>query len=263
RMGDVNGDWEPEPGGKRGKDLGRDLITLAFPDTLVELAGTPARLPLTVTEFDSIGAVSLRITFADSVLQYAEVISHVPGVTFLTNLVGDEIRIEWYDMTGGANPIIIGTDTLLAVEFDLVGNPGETSPLHFQATCAIGDPQGDPLENVVYIDGSCMLGGGSGEVTDPREEITRYDFHPVQRDPSAKQVVFVYDLPVGNRVSMQIYDVGGRLVTCLVDEVKPVGRHKTTWRHGNTPGHRVPTGIYFAHLRAGSFSQTRKFLIAR
>ena len=55
-----------------------------------------------------------------------------------------------------------------------------------------------------------------------------------------------------------MYDVLGREIATLVNEVKHPGTYTVEW---NAQG--MPSGVYFYRLRAGSFVQTRKLLLLR
>ena len=55
----------------------------------------------------------------------------------------------------------------------------------------------------------------------------------------------------GNRVSIRVYDVAGRLVRTLVDDFQPAGRHLATWDGVSDQGVRMQSGMYFIHARIG------------
>jgi hypothetical protein len=57
---------------------------------------------------------------------------------------------------------------------------------------------------------------------------------------------------------LSIFDLLGREVAVLVNEVKPAGVHHATWDASG-----MPSGIYFYRLMAGKFTQTRKLLLMR
>jgi hypothetical protein len=59
-------------------------------------------------------------------------------------------------------------------------------------------------------------------------------------------------------VSVKIYDVLGKEVASLVNEVKQVGTHAATW---NAAG--FGSGIYFCKMQAGSFMETKKMLLMK
>jgi hypothetical protein len=59
-------------------------------------------------------------------------------------------------------------------------------------------------------------------------------------------------------VSLKVYDILGRVVTSLVNEVKPAGTYTITWNAG-----RLSSGIYFCRMQSGAFSATQKLLLMK
>ncbi len=59
-------------------------------------------------------------------------------------------------------------------------------------------------------------------------------------------------------VKLAIFDILGREVTTLVNEVKPAGTYKAT-----LDASRFASGAYFYKLRAGSFVQTKRMLLVK
>jgi hypothetical protein len=55
-----------------------------------------------------------------------------------------------------------------------------------------------------------------------------------------------------------VYDVLGREVAVLVNERKPAGTFTATWDATSKP-----TGVYLYRLSAGTFTQTRKMVLAK
>ncbi len=62
----------------------------------------------------------------------------------------------------------------------------------------------------------------------------------------------------GSHVSLKVYDLLGREVATLVNEVKQPGEHTVTW-----DAQAMATGVYFYKLQAGNFVQTKKLLLLR
>ncbi|MBX2991872.1 MAG: T9SS type A sorting domain-containing protein [Bacteroidetes bacterium] len=79
-----------------------------------------------------------------------------------------------------------------------------------------------------------------------------------------------YELPVTAHVSLKLFDILGREVMSLVDEVKEAGSHQATLNAG-----QLASGIYFYRIsavgetssrrdgQAGSFTQTHKLVLLR
>ena len=59
-------------------------------------------------------------------------------------------------------------------------------------------------------------------------------------------------------VTLKVYDVLGREVTALVDELKRPGEYTVKWNPVN-----MPSGVYFCRLQVGTFVQTKKIVIAK
>ena len=50
---------------------------------------------------------------------------------------------------------------------------------------------------------------------------------------------------------LEIYDLRGRLVTMLVDEVLPAGRHEVEWDGRDDKGRAMSSGVYLSRFEAG------------
>jgi len=72
-----------------------------------------------------------------------------------------------------------------------------------------------------------------------------------------------YELPRSARVQLGAYDVAGRLVRTLVDEDRPAGRYEMRWNGTSDRGGRLPSGVYFCRMQAGSFRETRRMTLAK
>jgi hypothetical protein len=59
-------------------------------------------------------------------------------------------------------------------------------------------------------------------------------------------------------VSMRVYDLLGREVAVLVNEVQEAGSHRVVWSAEGTP-----SGIYFYRLQAGTFSATKRMVLVK
>ena len=75
-----------------------------------------------------------------------------------------------------------------------------------------------------------------------------------------------YQLPTQSHVMLKIFDVLGREMTTLVNEVKQPGEYTATWN-----AEKVPSGVYFYRLmakaipsgQAGNYVETKKLLLLR
>jgi hypothetical protein len=67
-----------------------------------------------------------------------------------------------------------------------------------------------------------------------------------------------YSLAKTSNATLKIFDVLGKEVATLVNEEKPAGEYSVLFNAVN-----LPSGIYFYNLRAGSFSETKKFILLK
>jgi hypothetical protein len=73
-----------------------------------------------------------------------------------------------------------------------------------------------------------------------------------------------YSLPAGGgRVKLEVYDVTGRLVSTLVNDVQPGGAYSVEWAGTNSSGRQVPAGIYFQRLSLDNQEISQKMLLVK
>lgn len=73
-----------------------------------------------------------------------------------------------------------------------------------------------------------------------------------------------FNLALDDHVSLQIYDVAGRLVRTLLDQEMLRGwNHRVVWDGLDEEGTSVSSGIYFCRLKTSGVSQSRKMLMMR
>jgi len=73
---------------------------------------------------------------------------------------------------------------------------------------------------------------------------------------SATQIAFT--VPVTQRVSLQLYDVLGREVAVLLDEIKTAGAHRVSF-----DGSGLASGVYFCRMEAGKEARMQKIVLIR
>jgi spore germination protein YaaH len=76
-------------------------------------------------------------------------------------------------------------------------------------------------------------------------------------NPFNPETVIGYNIPVGSKVTLKIYDVLGREVAILINEYQNAGVHYSTFY---THSSALSSGVYFYRLIAGSYSTTRKMM---
>jgi hypothetical protein len=91
--------------------------------------------------------------------------------------------------------------------------------------------------------------------------------HPAVPNPFNPHTTIAFDVPgeaaSAHLVRLAIYDVTGRLVRQLVDGAVEPGSHAVVWDGRTLRGGGAASGVYFAQLRVGDFTATRKLVMMR
>ncbi len=82
-------------------------------------------------------------------------------------------------------------------------------------------------------------------------------------NPFNPQTTVRFALPASQHASLRVYDVQGRLVRELVDEVRPAGQNDASWDGRDRQGRAVASGTYFARLVSGGVMQVKSMVLVR
>jgi len=83
-------------------------------------------------------------------------------------------------------------------------------------------------------------------------------------NPFNPQTRISYSLSKSSRVNLIIFDIRGRRVRQLMNNIdQSPGYYNLTWHGVDDGGHSVSTGIYFLVMKTGSFVKTRKLILLR
>ena len=67
-----------------------------------------------------------------------------------------------------------------------------------------------------------------------------------------------FALPDETKVTLEVYNINGKLINTLYSGIKSAGNHNIEW---NASG--LPSGVYFVKLDAGEFTQTQKLMLVK
>jgi len=82
-------------------------------------------------------------------------------------------------------------------------------------------------------------------------------------NPFNPRTEIAFDLPQEEKVTLKIYDLYGREVVTLLDQVLEKGRHKISWNGSNDGKEALASGMYVYRIRAGDFIASKKLLLLR
>ena len=128
--------------------------------------------------------------------------------------------------------------------------------------------------NYYLADNSCCIGTGEGgvdigalgigcSVTSTPELNTdlmpsHFALYPNYPNPFNPTTKIIFSLPQLVKVTLTVYDVRGKEVINLVDEVLPAGHYEVAFE-----GADLSSGVYFYRIQAEGFVQSRKMLLIK
>ncbi len=77
-------------------------------------------------------------------------------------------------------------------------------------------------------------------------------------NPFNPSTTITYELPHASHVTLEVYDVLGRQVEVLVNDVRNAGSHEVMFK-----GARLSSGVYFYRLQTGDFVSARRMLLTK
>jgi len=88
---------------------------------------------------------------------------------------------------------------------------------------------------------------------------TSFTLYPAYPNPFNPTTTIRFDIETSANINLTVYDIYGREVTQLVQEVKTSGRHKVIWDGRDKTGREVATGMYICKLTSKSLKTGRMF----
>ena len=92
---------------------------------------------------------------------------------------------------------------------------------------------------------------------------TRFELMQNYPNPFNPETNILFRLASLQHVSLKIYSTTGNLIKTLVSSQLSAGEHMAVWDGTNDAGEQVSSGVYFAHLKAGVFTATRRMVLLR
>ncbi|HMS34680.1 MAG TPA: T9SS type A sorting domain-containing protein [Ignavibacteria bacterium] len=86
----------------------------------------------------------------------------------------------------------------------------------------------------------------------------KYDLSQNYPNPFNPSTSINYDLPVDGKVSLKIFDMTGKEVASLVNEVQTAGYYSINYNASS-----LSSGVYFYTISAGNFVQTKKMMLVK
>lgn len=82
-------------------------------------------------------------------------------------------------------------------------------------------------------------------------------------NPFKKDTTIKYSVKETGNLSLEIYDVKGRLVRRLINSKSASGTFSTIWNGTDESGNQLSNGIYYLQMKTGTYQTTRKLVLLR
>tara|TARA_Y100001980_G_C14484428_1_gene262402 strand:+ start:81 stop:1019 length:939 start_codon:yes stop_codon:yes gene_type:complete len=93
---------------------------------------------------------------------------------------------------------------------------------------------------------------------------TQFALHQNYPNPFNPSTQISFDVPEGSElIRLSIYNILGKKVSTLLNNVVNPGKHKLEWNAKDNEGNPVASGIYFYELSSPSFTARKKMLLIR
>ncbi len=110
----------------------------------------------------------------------------------------------------------------------------------------------------------------NGDILTPNFKLVSVDIYPASfkleqnyPNPFNPATTIKFRIPVESRVQIAVFDINGRLVKVLVDDILPAGEHLTIWDGTDLNGARVSSGVYIYRMYADKFVEAKRMILIK
>ena len=180
-----------------------------------------------------------------------------------------DVGIKFADATSAAQPEIKVANTLInqweELTFDFSSRIGVYPVVKDQIVIFSDfDLAGRTQDNICYFDNISFSPSNSVGI-DNKSETLPQGFALEQNFPNPFNPVTTlrYDLPENGLVNITIYDMMGREVKTLINQIQDAGYRSVIWDATNDYGKPVSAGIYLYQIQVGEYMQTKKMVLLK
>ncbi len=160
--------------------------------------------------------------------------------------------------------------TILGAESGTLA-PNDSRPIFFYASgneLDIGSYTGHfnlyPDHNEYVVENTVVMLNVVEELSTSVQNIpNKYALHQNYPNPFNPITKINYNLPNTVKVKVDIYDIRGRKVKSLLNQLQDPGFKSIQWDALNDLGERVSSGMYFYRIETSEFKQTKKMILLK
>ena len=210
------------------------------------------------------------LPYFQKLIQIRKQFVHNPQITRLTN--SEASKIYTYSSTSGDNILITAANfkgAILSDSIDISTLPWDGTSKYYLTNLIDGTVQevspsqrsNFPINLNEYQAKIFYYGTDSVTVDVVDENILTvkqfklYQNYPNPFNPTTK---IKYQIPLEEKVTLKVYDILGREVSTLVNEIKSAGIHEINFNASS-----LASGVYFYRITAGNYSDIKKIVLLK
>ena len=91
----------------------------------------------------------------------------------------------------------------------------------------------------------------------------KFTVKPAYPNPFNPSTTIRYGLNIDSRVTVEIYDILGKLISTLINTEQSQGWHSVIWNGTNKYGEQTPAGLYLSKITSGNEVKTAKLMLLK
>lgn len=189
----------------------------------------------------------------------------VPDVEVFYSDTGDRrIRLVVVDTGEARSSIRDGSDAIVDLQFALTMAAQPDMQTTISITNATAATEAIPPQMVSEMTWNELVVDIAVGVEDgPPPVVGRNALYPNAPNPFNPVTSIKFEVATRGRVQLRVYDIAGRLVCRLVDEVLEPGVHAIPWYGRDDRDRAVASGVYLYRLDVGGYSAVKKMTILK
>jgi hypothetical protein len=215
----------------------------------VDFYGDTVKITSTTDTIKNINAVLYKGGVITGTMKNGTTLVQGSIAAFAYNAYGNQLYQGWYDAQNASYYFVVAFNQ----------NNGSASTVYYNQTAVYPGTAvtvsavGDTVKNI-----NVDFGGTIAAVEKTSISAKSFELNQNYPNPFNPSTRISFSLPSTELVVLKVYDLLGRDVATLVNEVKTAGSYTATF-HAET----LPSGVYFYRLQAGNYTTTKKLVLMK
>ena len=208
-----------------------------------------------------LGSFTSTLKWSPSVLSFT---SHSGIQGAFTGLVNsDSVSFGRLDFNGVRTQGAAGALNVFNITFKATGQQGASTNLDLEYSAMSAALTFVDLLPMLTINNAVVSITSPTSVEDLQTTPTGFLLNQNYPNPFNLETKIPYELAKQTRVSISIFNLLGKKIRALVDEIDGPGSFEVAWNGKNDNGRIVPSGNYFVEMRVGGVVQMKKVILSK